>query len=295
MRGFLVRAMMVAMGAWVLAAAAPTPPAAAETADTPPVRVEFPSLDGKTRLVGYVFSPAGPGRHPAVVMMHGRAGAYSSRADGRYDATTLTKRHAFWGHFWADQGYVAVLVDGFGPRGYPNGFPAHSYADRPAVLDETTVRPLDAYGALAYLRTRVDVDGARVALQGWSNGGSATLASMSDTTLRQVGLKPSQGFKGALAFYPACGLHGQFQTDYNSYAPLRIFSGDADEEVSAEHCRRLVAAARPNSDETITIFSGATHDFDDPGRKRQGVPANAEAARQAIPAARAFVAHLFAR
>ena len=36
----------------------------------------------------------------------------------------------------------------------------------------------DAYGALAWLRTRPDVDGARIGLQGWSNGGSATLAAM---------------------------------------------------------------------------------------------------------------------
>ena len=50
-------------------------------------------------------------------MMHGRAGPYSSAANGRYDATTLSKRHAFWGRYWAAQGYVALLVDGFGPRG----------------------------------------------------------------------------------------------------------------------------------------------------------------------------------
>jgi hypothetical protein len=40
------------------------------------------------------------------------------------------------------------------------------------------VRPLDAYGALAYLRTRADIDATRIGLMGWSNGGSATLASM---------------------------------------------------------------------------------------------------------------------
>lgn len=290
MRRFLVTLLSAALGLAILAGAT----AKAQTLEEP-TRVEFPSLDGKTRLVGYLFSPSGAGRHPAVVMMHGRAGAYSSRADGRYDATTLSKRHAFWGRFWADQGYAALLVDGFGPRGYPNGFPAHSYADRPEALNEVGVRPFDAYGALAYLRTRPDIDGAHIALQGWSNGGSATLASMSDTTLMKMGLKPSQGFAGGLAFYPACGLHGQFQTDYRSYAPLRIFSGDADEEVSAAHCRRLVEAARPGGDEKITIFSGATHDFDDPGRKRQSVPENVAAARQAVPAARDFLSGLFGK
>src|SRR5262245_54542435 len=86
-------------------------------------RLTFPSLDRKTTLTGYLFLPrARSGRVPAVVMMHGRAGAYSSRANGVYDAATLSKRHQAWGELWASRGYVALLVDGFGPRGYPAGF-----------------------------------------------------------------------------------------------------------------------------------------------------------------------------
>src|SRR6266702_170680 len=78
-----------------------------------------------------------------------------------------------------ERGYVAIMVDGFGPRGYPQGFPRFSYESRPAELNEVTIRPLDAYGALAYLRTRSDVLPDRIALQGWSNGGSAALSTMS--------------------------------------------------------------------------------------------------------------------
>ena len=126
------------------------------TAAALPERVTFVSADGRTTLVGYVFRPEVPhaARTPAVVMMHGRAGAYSSLANGKYDASTLSKRHQQWGHIWAQQGYIAILVDGFGPRGYPNGFPRFSYNSRPDELNEVTVRPLDAYGALAYLRAR---------------------------------------------------------------------------------------------------------------------------------------------
>jgi carboxymethylenebutenolidase len=257
--------------------------------DSLPTRVEFPSLDGHTALVGYLFEPRqGQAPFPAVVMMHGRAGAYSSQADGQYDASRLSQRHAFWGHFWADHGYAALLVDGFGPRGYPHGFPAHSYEERPDVLNEVTVRPLDAYGALKYLRSLAPIDGSRILLQGWSNGGSATIASMSHETLASIGLGPAMGFRGAVAFYPACGLHGQFNTGFRPYAPLRIFAGSADEEVSAAHCARLVQNAAPGSDVAIKIYDGATHDFDDPGRKRQSVPQNVSAASQAIPATLTF-------
>src|SRR5690348_12949621 len=94
-----------------------------------PDRVVSPSAHGQTALVGYVFKPEGPhsARSPAVVMMHGRAGPYSSLADGRYDASTLSQRHQKWGHLWAQQGYLAILVDGFGPRGFPQGFTHQSY------------------------------------------------------------------------------------------------------------------------------------------------------------------------
>jgi dienelactone hydrolase len=256
-----------------------------------PDRVTFASADGHTTLVGYVFKPEGPhaARAPAVVMMHGRAGAYSSAADGKYEAATLSKRHQEWGHIWAQQGYVAVLVDGFGPRGYPQGFPRFSYDTRPEELNEVTVRPLDAYGALAYLRTRRDVVPDRVALQGWSNGGSATLATMSVTAPGIVSPTPATGFRGGLVFYPACGLKGQFDDGLVPYAPVRVFQGSADEEVSPRRCATLVDKSRARGgDVQFQLYPGATHDFDDPNPSHQNNDANAAATQDAIQQAIAF-------
>jgi carboxymethylenebutenolidase len=222
-------------------------------------------------------------RVPAVVMMHGRAGAYSSRANGTYDASTLSRRHLAWGHLWAQQGYIAVLVDGFGPRGFPQGFPRFSYKWRPAEVDEVSVRPLDAYGALAYLRSRTDVAGDRIALQGWSNGASATLAAMAIDAPGMELVAPAGGFRGALAFYPACGLKGRYGLGYRPYAPVRVFHGTHDEEVSPGRCGRLVAKARAlGGDIAIRLYDGATHGFDDPSPKRRRIQANASAASDAI-------------
>lgn len=39
-----------------------------------PQTVYFPSADGRTALVGYVFQPTTPGPWPAIVMLHGRGG-----------------------------------------------------------------------------------------------------------------------------------------------------------------------------------------------------------------------------
>jgi dienelactone hydrolase len=267
--------------------------ARAQTTRSPamPERVQFGSADRKTTLVGYVFKPSiqPGGRVSAVVMMHGRAGPYSSLAKGVYDATTLSQRHQFWGRLWAAQGYIAVLVDDFGPRGYPQGFGRFTYESRPAELDEVSIRPLDAYGALAYLRSRRDVVPDRIGLQGWSNGGSATLASMAPDAPGLGGLTSDAGFRAALAFYPACGLRDHFATiGYRSYAPLRIFVGTADEEISPRVCRDLLAHA--GGDVQIHFYKGATHDFDDPGRSRQSIPANADARRDVVQQAPAFFA-----
>ena len=75
------RSALIALSAFLttqLMGAAPPP--------IPPLseRVTFPSADGATMLVGYLFRPQGPhaAKMPAVVMMHGRAGVYSAAAEG---------------------------------------------------------------------------------------------------------------------------------------------------------------------------------------------------------------------
>jgi len=292
---FRTLALSLALGAFALSPAAAQDdddapaPAAAPSAEVAVERVSFPSVDdAKTPLVGYVFKAANaPAKAPAVVLMHGRAGAYSSAAKGVYTAETLSMRHKWWARYWAERGYVAIVVDGFGPRGYPGGFAAGTYNDRPDSINEVTIRPLDAYGALKYLRSRADVDGARVGLMGWSNGGSATLAAMADD---KVGDMRKLGFKAGLSFYPGCGLKKRFDAKgYTAYAPVRVFIGTEDEEVSPKLCQELVARSRKlGSDVELTVYPGATHSFDDPGKKRQSVPANAEAAEDAREKAGAF-------
>ena len=239
--------------------------------------VSFPSRDGRTEVKGYVFKADDtPATAPAVVMMHGRSGAYSSLAKGDYGAATLSARHKAWGRLLARSGYVALMVDDFGPVGYPGGFKAGTYKDRPAVVDEVAYRPLHAYGALRYLQQRPDVDGTHVALLGWSNGGSATLAAMADDKpgdMRRI------GFRVGVALYPGCGLKKRFAKDgYRPYNPVRVFIGTADEEVSPALCEKLVARAREKGgDIMLTTFKGATHSYDTPTRSRQSVKANAEA------------------
>ena len=260
-----------------------------------PERVTFPSADGHTMLIGYLYEPSPkhaaqvPAQVSAIVMMHGRGGAYSSLAKGRHDASTLSQRHQMWGHFWSLQGYYALMVDGFGPRGHGQGFPQGSYEERPAELNEVTVRPLDAYGALTWLRKRGDVLPNGVGLHGWSNGGSATLAAMALGT--SFAPAPGQGFAAAIAYYPACGLKGQFESGLKPYAPVRVFHGTADKEVSFRRCRDLVERGNAaGGDIQIKIYPGAVHGFDDPSPSRQSAKANANAMADSMQEAQRFFA-----
>jgi len=270
-------------------------PLLATAAQAAPETVYFKSADGATEIVGYLFRPAGAGAHPAIVLLHGRGGPYSLN-DNRdctfvrrgttssCNANTLSKRHAMWGEFWASRGVIALLPDSFGPRGKGHGFGrfTHDDPERESV-NELTVRPFDAEGALAYLRTRSDVDANRVFLQGWSNGGSTTLNVM----IRQ-GAKG--GFRAALAFYPGCGRSALLDDTIRTSAPIAMFLGEDDEEVSPMICqhvaeRSLAAGTRID----VTTYPGATHDFDDPGEKRQSSPENAAAKADAMKRAAGVV------
>jgi dienelactone hydrolase len=248
--------------------------------------VHFPSEDRQTHLTGYLFEPQAPGPHPAIVLMHGRAGPYSSLAKGVYDAATLSKRHKEWGNFWAERGYVALLVDSFGPRGFPGGFPAGSYKDRPPEVSEQTVRPLDAYGALRYLRSHRSVIADRIGVQGWSNGGMTVLATMSD---RAPG-KLESGFRAGLAEYPGCGMDALKGT-YRTYAPVLMLIASDDEEVNPQTCEEFAKRARAAGSQLDShLYPGAGHNYDDPGQKKQSVPANRNATEDTFRRAEAFFA-----
>ena len=180
-----------------------------------------------------------------------------------------------WGEYWAEHGYVALHVDSFGPRGRAHGYGrgTHGEADRDDV-NERTVRPLDAEGALAFLLQRSDVQPGRVMLQGWSNGGSTTLNVM----YRQVQAGQAPGkprFRAALAFYPGCGPTALLSQRYQADTNLWVFLGSDDEEVSPKVCADVLKrASAPQGLIDVTLYSGATHDFDDPGKSRQSVAAN---------------------
>lgn len=264
-----------------------------------PDTVYFPSAEGSTEIVGYLFKPKTPGPHPAVVMLHGRGGPYSANVNkgctlvsrnnpSACNATALSKRHVMWGQYWAERGYFALLPDSFGPRGKAHGFGrfTHDDPDRSDV-NERTVRPLDAEGALNWLRKQSDIIVDRIFLQGWSNGGSTAL-----NVMQRQGTKTS-GFRAALALYPGCGPKALLAPTLATTAPVLLLLGSDDEEVSPARCQDMARRSTEAGGRIdVVLYPGATHGFDDPGSRHQSIPANRSALEDTLKRAIAVVERL---
>jgi len=159
----------------------------------------------------------------------------------------------------------------------------HGDSDRTDV-NERTVRPLDADGALRWLRGQSDVIGNRIFLQGWSNGGSTAL-----NVMQRLASKAS-GYRAALAFYPGCGPKALLAPILATIAPVIMFLGSDDEEVSPARCQGMVQrSAATGGRIEVVLYPGATHGFDDPGRRRQAIPGNRAALQDALKRAIMFV------
>lgn len=218
-------------------------------------------------LTGKLYRPSWSGARPAVVLMHGCAGIYSYSDPARGIARLYTE----WANRLASAGYVALLVDSFGPRGTPQ----NQCGNGPVGVSEVSDRPHDANAARAFLASRTgEVDGQRIALLGWSHGGSSTFSALSNT------MATAGGFRAGFAFYPGCGLYNAFggisTSTYVPYAPLLILHGGADPLYQSGYCPtriqraiELGAGTASGNPIEMIVYSGAQHSFDN-ARKVDG-------------------------
>ena len=211
--------------------------------------VEFPALKEfggeAVQLSALQFRPQGKGPFPAIVLMHGCSGMYTPSG-------YITASYRHWAELLALDGYVAVLVDGFNPRGYRT---ICELQKRPIL--ESRERVEDAYAAARWLSDRPYVGRGRIGLLAWSNGGTGTLYAMRPTSR----LEPA--FRAAVAFYPGCRTLSRAKTPYQPYAPLLILTGGADDWTPAAPCAELVDIAKGRgAPANIVIYPGAHHSFD---------------------------------
>jgi len=193
---------------------------------------------------GYLYRPAGGGRHPGVVFLHGCSGLLGK--NGKPNSRAMQ-----WERTLTKLGYVVLMVDSYTPRGVKNQC-------EPATFDERifTARPFDAIGALKYLQAQPFVDPSRIALMGWSDGGGAVLSNVSDDALRS-----NNGFKAAVAFYPARCNSMFIGQEWNTNIPLLVVLGGHDNWTPPAPCINAMKGV-PYVD--VKLYPTAGHDFDWP-------------------------------
>jgi dienelactone hydrolase len=211
--------------------------------------IELPALkpfNGEpVELSALQFRPQGAGPFPAVVLLHGCSGMYTPSG-------YVTNSYRRWAELLSEDGYVALLVDSFGPRGHRS---ICELQKRPIL--ESRERVEDAYAAAQWLNRQSYVAAGRIGLLGWSNGGTGTLYSM------RAASRIEPGFTAAVAFYPGCRTLSRAKTPYRAYAPLLVLSGEADDWTPAETCRQLAAIAqKEGAPVEIVTYPGAHHAFD---------------------------------
>ncbi len=230
--------------------------------------VHFPSLYDNgpeqpgTMLDGYLFQPAGDGRHPAIVGMHGCSGMFTRKGN------SLTSLYRAWASEFTRQGYVVLLVDSLGPRHHGETCSIAGFD-----LDLYRRRPRDAYGALLFLQAQPYIQGDRIALVGWSQGGGVTLYAIGKQSLARPAALPQGDFRAAVAFYPGSCSERRQAADWTTSIPLLVLLGAADVWTPAEPCKAFVegAIARGAPIE-MQLYPGAYHAFDAPDRPRTELP-----------------------
>lgn len=225
-------------------------------------KVTFPSTDGDlkngtpTAISGYLYKPSGPGPFAAVVSIHGCDGATNDKGEVR-------PLYGTWGEVLSQNGYVVLLIDSFQPRGHGSLCALLPVFSRPVLPNRET--PMDAFGALNYLRTRSDVRPDSIAILGQSYGGMAMMFTIAAASL-PTAVSPEKDFRAAIALYPNCPPVADKDPKWRPRQPMLLLMGEADTATPAGPCKDMIARAREAGSPSIEahFYPDTVHAFDHP-------------------------------
>ncbi|MBM9579535.1 dienelactone hydrolase family protein [Leptospira sp. 201903070] len=217
-------------------------------------------------VIGYFSKPAGLGKFPLIVMMHGCGGAYSYNDPTRGVASLFTE----WAGRGKNLGYATLLLDSFTPRNAEQNQCGNGSG---IGTSEVTDRPTDAYAALDYVRRSAIIQNERIVLLGWSHGGSSVISTVDTNSTLQYRTKYPKPFKAVISYYPGCGLNSAFggisTSSYLPYTHLKILAAQLDPLYTGGFCDDRIARAQTlgagigtGNSISMTVYPNAHHSFD---------------------------------
>jgi dienelactone hydrolase len=220
-------------------------------------KVTFPSLDADlkgtaTSLYGYLYKPKSAGPFPAVVVLHG--------CTGLMVGDVVNPLYGAWGERLSSNGYVALLPDSMGSRGHGNLCAFQPASDRP--VQPGREMPRDAYGALAHLQSRSDVQKGNIAILGQSFGAAATFFAIA----AHEAPRGASDFKAAVVFYPPCAPFLKREPKWTPRVPMLLLMGEADNWTPAAPCRELLGRVQGPVAIEAHYYKDAHHGFDNPNQ-----------------------------
>ncbi len=202
-----------------------------------------------------------PPQSPAVMMLHGCSGPVNRRGQ-------FSSRQRYWTRWFRNQGYSVLLIDSFNPRGVRS-----ICIKRKRPVHALIHRPHDALAGLAYLQKQDTVNPNAIFLMGWSNGGSALLATVGRKEAAGSHSKP--GFRGAIAFYPGCkSFLTPKRRRWQPKVPTLMLLGSKDNWTPPVYCNRLHSRVLGTADAPFAVFAvksfeGGLHGFDSLSKPRE--------------------------
>lgn len=203
-------------------------------------------------VVGNLFLPPGADKVPAVVLIHGSGGIYDAMLD-------------FWPKQFNAAGFAVFSLDMFSPRGVQS-----TADDQSAVPFASDVA--DAFAALRLLATHPRIDAQKIAVMGFSRGGTAALRTDISRVIAGQKLPDDLHYAAVIPVYGG-GCTGIFRLVVKpgvfAKAPILFIHGDADDYTPIGPCQdyaeRIGKAGTPVR---FTVIAGAHHKFDadDPRR-----------------------------
>ncbi|MGH6623388.1 MAG: dienelactone hydrolase family protein, partial [Burkholderiaceae bacterium] len=116
----------------------------------------------------------------------------------------------------------------------------------------------DVAAAVNWIAARSEVDNRRIALLGWSNGASTTLAAVNRA--RAGSATP---LAAAVVLYPGC--RDFLRQPFSLGEPLLMLLGADDDWTPPASCLALadrIRARQPGADLTVRTYEGSVHGFD---------------------------------